>query len=110
MNHFMHIVRFLDQSRNYTYLNRRENEGLEIYKTMKGGFYFFESSKINYPTIHSDKILYDSLYTLLHINEENKNNIENTIKHYNEWLRTGCELFLYEEIKNYLLNNFKKIE
>ena len=82
-----HIVEFINKKRFDTYLKRRENEN-------------------NYNELYNiDMDFYDKSLKLLNKeDEENIKRIKYDINYYNENLRTGRELFIYEDLKKYLLN------
>jgi hypothetical protein len=89
MNKLGHLVLLINKNRKDTYEKRRENE-------------LSYDDSIN----NNDNIFYNNMFIKLNINEDNKKNIINNINLYNQKLRTGRELFIFEELKNYLLLNY----
>jgi hypothetical protein len=89
---FQHLGKFLNQKRKDTYEKRRENE--------------------NSPSYNSTlKNIDDDFYKkLLHMFKENdKKLVLDKINNYNEELRTGRELFIIDELKEMLMNDFLDI-
>ena len=86
MNSVEHLKKFADLKRNDTYDKRRENETN----------YDIELSS-------NDKIFYDKI--LKYYFNNSRIDILKNIEIYNTKLRTGRELFIFEELKEYLLLN-----
>ena len=107
--------------------NRRENEGLDLYNesTSEGGMWGLfsknDSSKKQkkYASKETDIIFYENLKK--YINDDIKDIIINNIipkiyinddyilskvNSYNENIRTGAELFIVEELKNFLIKKY----
>jgi hypothetical protein len=85
INSFKHFVYFINQKRYDTYDNRREN---------RLGYDFKEKDLNFYKTIYINKIIKEDYIEI--INE------------YNNYLRTGNELFVVQELKEYLMDNYEK--
>jgi hypothetical protein len=85
MNSLKHVGAFLNKNRKDIYPKRREN---------------VLNYNYNKDFLHIDKKFYD--IQLKDLN--NKNQIIEEINYYNNNLRTGHELFIYEDLKNKLLN------
>lgn len=80
-----HVLTLINKNRHDTYHKRRENE-IDYEKDLK----------------HIDDIFYEN--QLNKLNEEIFNSIKDEIDFYNLNLRTGRELFIYEELKQELLD------
>ena len=95
MNSLKHVGAFLNKNRKDTYPKRREN--------VKTNDYFKELYEI-------DMDFYDKSVEFLNKEDiENIKRIKEDINFYNENLRTGRELFIYEDLKNYLLNYYNAV-
>jgi hypothetical protein len=82
-----HIVEFINKKRFDTYLKRRENENNYINELYEIDMDFYDKS----------------VEFLNKADEENTKRIKYDIIYYNENLRTGRELFIYEDLKKFLL-------
>jgi hypothetical protein len=171
MNSISHLFDFFNQTRNDTYVNRRENEGAnynqnggvnysyesninnesdvkynyesntnynyesntnynhksDIKYNHEGGFFGLFTTKsepdikhvTKYATKSNDLIFYNKLKFLIYDDilsdqlniiipkiEIDVNEILRKVKYYNDNIRTGSELFIMEELKNYLLKKY----
>ena len=83
MNNIHHLIKLLDLKRNDLYDKRRENE------------------KYNDDLLKKDTEFYDNILIFFHFNRDD---ILKNINIYNDNLRTGCELFIFEELKEFFLS------
>jgi len=87
MNSLSHVKDYINTTRNDTYDKRREN-------------------KSTYSLKQKDDIFYEELISNFRLNEKK---IKIKIEEYNKELRTGNELFIFEELKEILLNTLLQI-
>jgi hypothetical protein len=90
MNSLGHLKKFMDKKRTDTYDKRRENENSPPYED-----------------VLKDKD--DKFYKLLLDKTQNKEPIFERIDEYNRLLRTGRELFIFEELKELLFGKLLSI-
>lgn len=90
INSFKHLFFFINQKRYDTYDNRREN---------RSGYNFKQKDLNFYKNIYNNKIINNN-------NSIYKEDYIKTIDEYNNYLRTGNELFIIQELKEYLMNNY----
>lgn len=80
-----HIRSLIDKKRNDEYLKRREDDKIEEYKKL----------------INLNKSYYEEISKLLKLDY---NDIINKLDFYDKTLRTGKELFIIEELKDFIIN------